>query len=183
MNTKSIDSFWSLTKISALFGVKTGLVLSILYVVFFLISFFVVGIFTESFRGNPILTFGVFTILLAVIGGILGVIPSIIVGTITALTISTTLWLLKRWLSALLSVIVGMAICYGFATLVDYAIWSRITDRATTIGMAYYSWRGLPTIIYILTGGFMSWKLYKILMGKNSNIEAQADEPDNKIEV
>lgn len=161
MKIKPINSFRDLVKESIFYGAKIGLTLGAFYVVFFTVSVFVIGIFTGSFRENPFLTFVFGTILFAVIGTILGIIPSIIVGTITSFTISTTLWILKRWLSTFLSMAIGVGICYGFVKLVDYTVWSRITDRATSIGMAYYSWRGLPTLIYIATGGYMSWKLFK----------------------
>lgn len=157
--------------------------LGAIYLVFFIVSVFIIGIFTGGFRDNLILYFIFGTILFTVIGSIIGIIPSIVAGMITSLAISITLWIMKKWLSAFLSIAIGLAICYGFAILVDYAVWSRITDRATTMGMAYYSWRGLPTFIYILTGGFMSWKLFKVLTSKNDEVQfSQSTDSENKVE-
>ena len=183
MRIKPINSFQDLVKESILYGAKTGLALGAFYVVFFTVSVFVIGIFTGSFRENPIVTFLFGTILFAVIGTILGIIPSIVVGAITSLTISTTLWILKRWLSTFLSIAIGVGICYGFVKLVDFAIWSRITDRATGIGMAYYSWRGLPTIIYVATGGYMSWRLFKVLTEKPNDIVPPTNAQEDNVEV
>lgn len=123
-------------------------------------------------------TYGFGTILFVVIGVIVGIIPSIIVGTITALTISTVLWSIKRWLSALLSIVVGLAICYGFVKLVDYAVWPGDVH-----GIAYYSWNGLPKIIYILTGGFMSWKFFDTIAGKSNEREPATDDFDTRVDV
>jgi hypothetical protein len=182
MKIKPINSFRDLVRESIFYGAKIGLTLGAFYVVFFTVSVFIIGIFTGSFRGNPIATFVFGTLIFAVMGTIIGIVPSIVVGMITSLTISTMLWILKRWLSTFLSIAIGVGICYAFIKLVDYTVWSRITDRATGIGMAYYSWRGLPTLIYIATGGYMSWKLFKAFNDKPNDTMHPADS-ENNVEV
>lgn len=186
MNSKPITyTFWAWSRDSATLGAKTGCVLSILYMSLFVLGVIAVGFVIGDFRNDPIGRISGSVVLFGVVGSIIGVIPSAVVGTLTALCISTLFWPIKRWLSTVIAIIMGSIICFGFVALVEYFIWSRITDRATGIGLVYGSWSGLPTRVYIVAGGYMGWKLFKILSRKKkiSDELTQTEDSEKHIDI
>lgn len=188
MKIVPINSFWTLSKVSALLGAKTGSILSTLYL-FFSIILLGIAMIVDFINGhggdNLIVTFFGVAILIAVVGCIVGVIPSIIVGTISALGISATLWILRKRLSAFLSIVIGIAICSGFAVLVDYTLWSTfgVGDSMSETGISYVVWRGIPIpiVIYILAGGYVSWKLFTFLTAALNDIASQSSNQETKV--
>jgi hypothetical protein len=187
MKIEPINSFWTLSKASALFGAKTGSILSTLYL-FFSILLLGIMIIVEFINGhggdNLIVTFFGGTILIAVVGSIVGVIPSIIVGIISAMGISAALWILRRRLSTFLSIVIGISICSGFVILVDYTLWSTFGagDSMSETGISYAVWRGIPIpiVIYILAGGYASWKLFTFLTAALNDTASQSNNQETK---
>jgi len=167
-------SLWAWLRDSALIGIKTGVVFSTLYILYNL--FTRLGVMSISSAQSPdiLSRMGWLTLIILGVGGLIGLAPSFVIGAVTAMLIGLALWIGKRGLSIFIAIMIGLVICLSLAGIVEYGLWSQIANKATNpqasesgwFEVIYPSWRGIPLVIYIASGGWMGWRLFKRLSGR-----------------
>ena len=158
---------------SASLGAKTGLILSSLYTCGFWM------LITAKLIGDPIvqkeLPFpldqtiqatlgGGFFILL--IGGILGIVPSLLVGALTAIFILVVLWFGKARMSAPIAILIGVGVAFFVAKFLEVMLWPQVPNPSigSLLDLAYYIWRW-PRYIYVVSSGWLGWRLWQFIAG------------------
>ncbi len=164
-------NLWAWLRDSALIGMKTGVVFSTLYILYNLFIRLAVVVIGSAQSPDILSRIGWITIIVIFVGCIIGIAPSFVIGAVTAMLIGLALWIGKRWLSTFIAVTIGLAICLSLVGIIEYGIWSQVANKVNNpqaigygwFGAIYLSWRGIPTVIYIASGGWMGWRLFKRL--------------------
>ena len=169
-------NLWAWLKDSALIGIMTGVVFSTLYILYNLFTRLAVVVIGSAQSPDILSRIGWITIIVIFVGCIIGIAPSFVIGAVTAMLIGLALWIGKRWLSTFIAVTIGLAICLSLAGIIEYGIWPQVANKVNNpqaidygwFGVIYPSWRGIPTVIYIASGGWMGWRLFKRLSGRKN---------------
>jgi hypothetical protein len=148
----------SLTRLGARRGAKAGLSLSFLYI--FLFWLYIV--LTDT--GYDLETAIAVLLLFLFYGSILGVLPSVALGGITGYLIGKTLDLQGNGLSDYKALSISLFICFAIAVFLNLlAVLPFLNSLSFTSSdfRAYFAYLGLPTIIYLLGGSWMSIRAYR----------------------
>jgi hypothetical protein len=160
-------------------GAKVGLLASSTYVTFSLVCLVSLDmITTQSIIENPRWS-AIFIGAVIIFGLSIGVIPSVIVGSLTGWCVALGLYYLDlrssrmiRALSAtvcLALVVAGHAVLWFLYTVID---WSSVANGVSTtvegLWLAYLYFIGVPSLIYIAIG---AWHVKGLAFRRNSVIE------------
>jgi hypothetical protein len=148
------------------FGMKLGFKLSlILATTYSFIGVFIVENLTQHDTSNFlfVLVLGSSVILL------LAILPAVFYGVLTGMFLAVIISKYKRLLSSITSVLLGMALCAVITVLTHFLFNIPVTLSfvypSTSYGLGIYEtypfYIGIPSIIYILSGGWASWYIYK----------------------
>lgn len=145
-----------------LLGTQTGLRLAALYLTLMLL-FINFGI-----SRNSVIT----ELFITVVGYIVGVVPALISGLGTGWLIGSILGLLAKPLPTLLAIGLGLLVSGSPVLIVGYLTKiSWITDYGFQVLL------GIPMLIYVLSGGWMSWQLNQTITPSLITTQANAINP------
>ena len=165
------------------FGIKAGFRLSMLYAIFGTLLVFLVEVFeggvgflnwqtlgafdwSRLIRATPLFLLAAFLILFAVIA------PATIIGILTGMLLGKFVEMLVGRLSKYLLVLSCVVLCIILAVLIHLFFDVQIVfsfqppqanqSQYFSMGIfeTYPFYMGIPTIVYVLAGGWTGWKLY-----------------------
>ena len=155
------------------FGFKAGLGLSIIYAVLGILVVEILGIGLDLGLLGPIVASPIIFIL--------GIAPATVFGILTGIILGLFAANLKRYFSRLSFAVFSIAICVLLVGLFHLVFGVQIVLSFQTVPVSpsylsagiyetYPFYIGIPTIIYILTGGWAGWELYpKETIGEKNN--------------
>jgi hypothetical protein len=163
-------------RFGAKFGLKLGLLLSTTYAI---LGIFIVEAFvhTSSVEPSPApapknflmyLTILILGLLLLIY--LLAILPAVIYGTITGYVLGILISNFKHRFSSFMFLLLGVTLCVVTTTLSYTILNIKVTLSFETPPALYMSggiyesypfYIGIPSLIYILSGGFASWHIFK----------------------
>jgi hypothetical protein len=132
-------------------GAKCALAYITVYVLIFVAS---------SLMNDPSWNIVVAVILFYLFGGVIGVLPAMLFGGVTAIVLSKILSLSARRLTQRRAISIGVLLCLlgSLILTVLFAVYSRSLPW-NDFGYLFYI--GVPSIFYMLAGGWMGFTLYR----------------------
>ncbi len=153
----------------AWFGISIGLRLSLcLSITYGFLGVFIIETFVEP--GSQIFLF--MWLLGSPIIFIAAIVPSVICGTLTGFLLSELASLIRKRISITIFVVSGIALCTMIVVFFHVAFHVHValsfvntssSESSFGIYESYPFSLGIPSIIYLLTGGWASWYIYKRL--------------------
>ncbi|HEX8681165.1 MAG TPA: hypothetical protein VF707_02555 [Ardenticatenaceae bacterium] len=148
----------SLIRFGARRGAKTGLILSFLYIFVFWLYIVVTD------RGYDLETAIMVLLLFLFYGSVLGVLPSVALGAITGYLIGKTFDMQGSVLSDYKALSISLFICLAIAAFLNLLalllFFNTLSLTSSQFG-GYFIYLGLPSIIYLLGGSWMSVRAYR----------------------
>ena len=153
----------SLAKVGFILGLKTGLGLSVIYLLMFVLLVLVSTVprldgLGDIITGGAVLLFFVF-----LIGGLIGILPATFLGGITGWVLG---WVLERRGESLTRgqfALMSMGICFVIVLFVNVVLvlagWTQ-SEGAEDFFSGYLLLLGVPSLIYVAVGGWVGRRLY-----------------------
>lgn len=152
--TKGVSLKW----LGARRGAKTGLILSFLYI----LVFWLYIVITDT--GYDVETAIIVLLLCLFYGSVVGVLPSVALGAITGYLIGKTFDLQGNGLSDYRVFSISLFICFAIAVLLNLLVlllfFNTLSLTSSQFG-GYFIYLGLPSILYLLGGSWMSIRAYR----------------------
>jgi hypothetical protein len=157
----------SLEETPARFGVQLGWKLSFfLSVVYAFLGVFVIETFIEPSLGNFLIVWAMGSPIIFAVA----ILPAVIIGVVTGAGLSLLVSHLRERISTTTSFMLGFTFCIGMMVLVHLIFnvevrFSFVDFSANIVPFGIYGtypfFIGLPSIIYVLSGGWASYNLFK----------------------
>lgn len=154
------------------FGIKLGITLSlVLSITYAFTGVFIVETFTKYGSGNFLFVWALGSPLIFFVA----ISPAVIIGIFTGFLLGILTDRLKNKISSITIVLLGITVCTVITVLTHYIFNLQVTFSFANSSSSYMNfgiyetypfYMGIPSIIYILSGGWASWYIYK-----NSNVE------------
>jgi len=123
------------------------------------ITIYVLVFVVSSLVSAPSWNIVLAVILFYLFGGVIGVFPAMLLGGLTATFLSKLLSLSARSLTHVRAISIGVCVCL-FVSLGLSLLFAVSTRTAPWNDFGYLFYVGLPSILYISSGGWMGYMLY-----------------------
>jgi hypothetical protein len=166
----------SLPKAGFILGLKTGLRVSALYLLMFVLLVLVSTMSRLDGLGDIITGGAVLLFVAFLFGGLIGILPATFLGGITGWVLG---WVLEKRGESLTRgqfALMSMGICFVIALFVNVVLvmagWTQ-SEGAEDFFSGYLLLLGVPSLIYVAVGGWVGTRLY--MRRAALGVEAQAE--------
>jgi hypothetical protein len=155
----------SYAKAGIMLGAKTGLRLSVLYLLLFNVLVLLSSISRYSSAGEYIGAGAVLFFFTFLIGGLIGVLPATMLGALTGWILAVVLQRRREMLSEPRFWWVSVGICFALALFINFVligiIWGSTQEDPSGALSGYLLFLGVPSLAYVAAGGWVGRQLYR----------------------